>query len=135
MTTWAVQLLNGSKHSFVDLQQTLGQYYQLQTGWLHKLQSCIKEQPTYSVHTNLIESTKGPANESLNAPFLILLITNTCLTVSFLGELTEEETGYIVGVWPDKFLQILRSDEDAVLNLLYIITDQPDLVSRIEIHF
>ena len=133
--SWIVYLRNGSKYEFVDLLQAKGQYYQLQTGWIRKLQKRIKEQSTYSVHTNLIASTKGPESESLQAPFLLVLVTKTTLTVSFLGELTDEETGYIVGIWPDTFLQVLKSDEEAILNLLYIITNQPELVDRIELHF
>lgn len=135
MMSWIVHLRNGSKYEFVDLLQAKGQYYQLQTGWIRKLQKRIKEQSTYSVHTNLIASTKGPESESLQAPFLLVLVTKTTLTVSFLGELTDEETGYIVGIWPDTFLQVLKSDEEAILNLLYIITNQPELVDRIELHF
>ncbi len=135
MTTWTIKLVNGSEYNFIDLHQALGQYYEFQSGWIKKLQSCIKEQSTYSVHINLLEITTGPKNEKLLAPFLLLLITNTKLTVAFLGELTENETGYIVGIWPDKFLQILKSDNDAILNILFIITDQPELVEKLDLYF
>jgi hypothetical protein len=135
MTEWTVKLKNESKHRFIDLQHACGQYYELQSGWIHRLQSCIKEQSAYSVHVNLIEQTKGPQGEQLQAPFLLLLITRTKLTVTFLGELAEDETGYILGVWPDQFLQILKEDKDAILNLLFIVTEQPQLVEKIDVYF
>jgi|GEM_PF-3224877 len=135
MKIWTIKLVNGSQHSFVDLHQAIGKYYEIKTGWIQKLQTCIKEQPTYFVHINLIDSIKGPEHEKLVAPFLLLLVTKTKLTITFLGELTEDETGIIVGVWPDKFLQILESDEDAILNLLFIITNQPELVEKIDVYF
>lgn len=135
MSGWTIKLVNNSIHNFVDLQKTIGQYYELQSGWIHKLQACIKTEPAYSAHINLIDTITGPGTEKLLAPFLLLLITKTHLTVTFLGELTENETGYIVGVWPKKFLQILKTDNDAILNLLYIITDQPQLVDKIDVYF
>jgi hypothetical protein len=135
MNTWIVKLTEGAKQRFIDLQAASGQYYELQSGWFHKLQSCIKEQSTYSVHLNLIKMTKGPKGEQLQAPFLLLLITATKLTVTFLGELGENETGYIVGVWPDQFLQILKEDEDAIINLLFIITEQPQLIETVDLYF
>ncbi|MFX1575744.1 MAG: hypothetical protein ACFFCF_01075 [Promethearchaeota archaeon] len=135
MSEWIIKLVNNSIHHFVDLQKAIGQYYELQSGWIHKLQACIETEPAYSAHINLIDTIAGPGNEKLLAPFLLLLITKTHLTVTFLGELTENETAYIVGVWPKKFLQILKTDKDAILNLLYIITDQPQLVDNIDVYF
>jgi hypothetical protein len=135
MNVWIVKLIKESTHRFIDLQAASGQYYELQSGWIHKLQSCIKEQSTYSVHLNLIEMTKGPKGEQLQAPFLLLLITTTKLTVTFLGELGENEIGYIIGVWPEQFLQILKEDEDAIVNLLFIITEQPQLMETVDLYF
>lgn len=135
MKVWTVKLTKGSKHTFVDLHAACGQYYALQSGWVHKLQSCIKEQSAYSVHLNLIQMTNGPHDERLQSPFLLLLITATKLTVTFLGELGENETGYIVGVWPEQFLQILKEDKDAIVNLLFIITEQPQLIESVDLYF
>ncbi len=135
MRVWTVELTEGSKRTFVDLQTAFGQYYKLQSGWVHKLQSLIKEQSAYSVHLNLIKMTKGPQGERLQAPFLLLLITASRLTVAFLGELDENETGYIVGVWPEQFLQILKEDKDAIVNLLFILTEQPQLLETVDLYF
>ena len=133
--TWAIQLVNGLEHRFVDLKKAIGQYYELHAGFIRQLQSCISQYPSYSVHTSLIETTKGPEGHSLQAPFLLLVITQTALTVTFLGELTEDDTGYIVGVWPEIFLSILEKDTDAILKLLFIITNQPELIERLDLYF
>jgi hypothetical protein len=135
MTKWTIKLVNGSEFKFDDLQKVIGHYYALHTDWIHKLQSRIKEQPTYSVHVNLIDTIRGPKSETLLAPFLLLLITTTKLSVTFLGELTEDETGYIIGLWPTKFLHIIKSDKDAIHNLLYVITNQPELVEKVDVYF
>lgn len=135
MTGWTVKLEGGSKLQLLDLQKAVGQYYELQSGFIQKLQKTIKKHAVYSVHLNLIDSTHGPKGEQLLAPFLLLIITKTKLTVTFLGELTDNETGYIVGIWPTKFLQILKADSQAVLNILYIITDQPKLVEKLDVYF
>jgi hypothetical protein len=133
--TWTIKLVNGSEHQFVDLQQVVGQYYELQAGYIHQLQSNIRKASSYSVHTSLIETTKGPKKNSLKAPFLLLIITKTGLTVTFLGELTEDDAGYIVGVWPENFLSILKQDNDAILKLLFIITNQPALIKKLDLYF
>ncbi|MFX1318079.1 MAG: hypothetical protein ACFE9D_07800 [Promethearchaeota archaeon] len=135
MNIWTVELTEGSKHTFIDLQAAFGQYYEVQSGWLQKLQSRIKEQSTYSVHLNLIQLTKGPQGERLQAPFLLLLVTATKLTVTFLGELGGNETAYIVGVWPEQFLQVLKEDKDAIVKLLFIITEQPQLLETADLYF
>ena len=133
--TWTVQLVNGSEHRFIDLQKAVGQYYKLHAGFIHQLQSRISKFSSYSVHTSLIETTKDPEKHSLKAPFLLLVITQTALTVTFLGELTEDDTGYIVGVWPTNFLAIIEKDKDAILKLLFIITNQPDLIEKLDLYF
>ena len=133
--TWTIQLVNGLEHRFVDLKKATGQYYELHSGFIRQLQSSISQYPAYSVHTSLIETTKGPEENSLQAPFLLLVITQTALTVTFLGELTEDDTGYIVGVWPENFLSILEKDTDAILKLLFIITNQPELIERLDLYF
>ncbi|MFX1565462.1 MAG: hypothetical protein ACFFCH_05680 [Promethearchaeota archaeon] len=135
MTRWTVTLVDGSTLQLLDLQKTGYQYYELQAGFIQQLQTAIKRQPTYSVKLNLIDSTLGPNSEQLLAPFLLLLITTTKLTVTFLGELTENETGYIIGIWPPKFLRIIKSDSQAILNILYIITNQPTLVEKLDVYF
>lgn len=135
MASWKVLLVEGPERVLYDLQQALGQYYELQQGWIQKLQSRIKEHQAYQVHLNLIKSVQGPQNATLLAPFLLLLVTKTQLTVTFLGELTENDTGFIIGVWPKKFQQILANDKQAILNLLYIIVEQPHLVQQVDLFF
>lgn len=135
MSTWKVTLVEGPMRKFYDLQQVLNQYYELKPEWIKKLQLQIREQPVYNVHLNLIKSVQGPQGQNLLAPFLLLLITKTQLTVTYLGELTEDDTGYLIGVWPKKFLKILKSDEKAILNLLYVIIEYPQLMEKIDLFF
>ncbi|MFX1566722.1 MAG: hypothetical protein ACFFCH_12100 [Promethearchaeota archaeon] len=135
MASWKVKLEGGSELQLLDLQKATGQYYELQSGFIQQLQTTIKKHSTYSVHLNIIDSTLGPNSEQLLAPFLLVLLTKTKLTVTFLGELTENETGYIIGVWPTKFLRIIKADSQAILNMLYIITNQPTLVERLDLYF
>ena len=132
---WTIQLVNGSEYQFIDLQKVGGQYYELQAGFFHQLQSCINKSSSYSVHTNLIKTTKGPEKNTLKSPFLLLVITQTALTVTFLGELTEDDTGCIRGVWPENFLSILEKDNDAIVKLLFIITNQPELIEKLDLYF
>jgi len=135
MTSWKVLLIEGPERVLYDIQHSLGQYYELQQGWIQKLQSRIKEHQAYQVHLNMIKSVQGSQNAKLLAPFLLLLVTKTQLTVTFLGELTENDTGFIIGVWPKKFQKILANDKQAILNLLYIIIDQPHLVQQVDLFF
>lgn len=135
MASWKVKLEGGSELQLLDLQKATGQYYELQSGFIQQLQMTIKKHSNYSVHLNIIDSTLGPNSEQLLAPFLLVLLTKTKLTVTFLGELAENETGYIIGVWPTKFLRIIKADSQAILNMLYIITNQPTLVERLDVYF
>jgi hypothetical protein len=135
MASWKVSLIEGPERILHDIQHTIGQYYELQPGWIQKLQSQIKKRQTYQVHLNLIKSVQGPQNATLLAPFLLLLVTKTQLTVTFLGELTENGTGFIIGVWPKKFQKILADDQKAILNLFYIIVEQPHLVQQVDLFF
>ncbi|MFX1539311.1 MAG: hypothetical protein ACFFBX_00835 [Promethearchaeota archaeon] len=135
MSTWKVTLVEGPMRKFYDLQKVLNQYYELKPEWIKKLQLQIREQPVYNVHLNLIKSVQGPQGQNLLAPFLLLLITKTQLTVTYLGELTEDDTGYLIGIWPKKFLKILKSDEKAILNLLFVIIEYPQLMEKIDLFF
>ena len=135
LASWKVSLIEGPERVLYDIQQALGQYYELQSGWIQKLQSQIKNHQTYQVHLNLIKSVQGPQNATLFAPFLLMLVTKTQLTVTFLGELTENDTGVIIGIWPKKFQKILADDKQAILNLLYIIVEQPHLVQQVDLFF
>lgn len=130
-----VSLIEGRKQRFFDIQQQKGNYYEMQSKWIEKLQSLIKEQPDYNVHVNLIKSVSGPQKEEPIAPFLLLIVTKTQLTVTFLGELTEDNTGIILGVWPENFLTILDADDKAILNLLYVIIEQPELIAKMDLFF
>ncbi|MFW9830938.1 MAG: hypothetical protein ACFFD8_04120 [Candidatus Thorarchaeota archaeon] len=135
MAVWTVKMVKGDQYSFTDLHQRIGQYFELQPEWIQKLKDRISERPEYQVYTKLIDSAHGPNGEQLLAPFLLLFITKSNLTVTFLGELKENEMGHVLGIWPEKFLTILKIDEQAILNLLYIIVEQPDLVEKIELTF
>ncbi len=135
VSTWVVNLIEGREQKFFDIQQLKGNYYEMQPEWIEKLQSLIKRHPDYKVHINLIESVSGPRREGLIAPFLLLLVTKTQLTVTFLGELTEDNTGVILGVWPKNFLKILDADDKAILNLLYVIIEQSELVAKLDLIF
>ena len=135
MSTWKVTLLEGPARKFYDLQQVLGQYYELQPEWIQKLQSRIREQPVYNVHPNLLKSVQGPSGQNLLTPFPLLVLIKTQLTVTVLGELTENDKGNIIGVCPKMFLKILKSDEKAILNLLYVIIGYPQLMEKIDLFF
>jgi hypothetical protein len=135
MASWKVILTDGPERVLYDIQNVLDLYYELQPGWLQKLQSRIKKQQTYRIHLNAIKSVEGPKGTSLLAPFLLLLITKSQLTVTFLGELTEDETGILIALWPKKFQTILAEDKNAILNLLYIIVEQPHLVQQVDLFF
>ncbi len=135
MATWQVNLVDGSKRTFYDISQILGQYYKLQPEWIKKLQVHIKQESAYQISLSVINSVSGPQGASLHAPFLLLLITKTRLTVTLLGELAESGAGCIKGIWPKTFLKILETDEKAILNMLYIISEQPQLVEKLELYF
>jgi hypothetical protein len=135
LASWKVSLIEGPERVLYDIQNTLGQYYELQPGWIQKLQSQIKKHQTYQVHLNLIKSVQGPRKATLLTPFLLLLVTKTQLIITFLGELTENDTGFIIGIWPKKFQTILATDKQAILNLLYIIVEQPHLVQQVDLFF
>ncbi|MFX0168056.1 MAG: hypothetical protein ACFE89_01760 [Candidatus Hodarchaeota archaeon] len=132
---WKVRLIKGAVQKFHDIQQIIGHYYELQQGWIHKLQSLIKNKTNYHIHLNVIKSVHGPKDTSLLVPFLLLLVTKTQLTVTFLGELTEDESAYLIGVWPDAFRSILTSDQQALLNLAYITVEKPHLIEELQLFF
>lgn len=133
--TWKVKLAQGPVQQFYDIQQILGSYYELQKGWVQRVQSLVKTKSHYNIHLNVIKAIQGPKERSLLAPFLLLLVTKTQLTVTFLGELTEDESAYMIGVWPKTFRNIIKSDNQALLNLLYIIVEKPKLVEQIDFFF
>lgn len=132
---WHVKLVQGPVQQFYDIQEILGSYYQLQKGWVQRIQSLIKMKPHYNIHLNVIKAIKGPRGRSLLAPFLLLLVTKTELTVTFLGELTEDESACLIGVWPKAFKKIIKSDSQALLNLLYIVVEKPKIVEQIDFFF
>ena len=135
LMVWKVHLIKGAVQQFHDIQQILGQYYELQQGWVRKLQSRINKEPNYHIHLNVIKSVQGPKGASLLVPFLLLLVTKTKLTVTLLGELTEDESAYLIGVWPDAFCKVLRTDHQALLNLVYITVEKPRLIEEMQMFF
>lgn len=127
-TKWRVRMVVGPAREFIDLQTLCGEYYQLTLGFIEKLQTHIKAQTIYRVHSGIIlESTP-----QLTAPFIILLATQTGLTVGLLGDLTETE-GLIVGVWPRQLVKLLKSDPQVVTTLLYVIVERPEEVQSLQL--
>jgi hypothetical protein len=133
--SWKVKLVQGPVQKFFDIQQILGSYYELQQGWVRKIQTVIKEQPHYNIHLNVIKSVQGSKEISLLAPFLLLLVTKRQLTVTFLGELTESDSACLIGVWPKTFRSILKTDPQAFLKLLYIAVEKPKSIEQIDFFF
>lgn len=128
-------MIEESSQKFIDLHSLSKQYYQLKPDFIEKLQSLIKEKPNYLKRTDLIRSAKGPKKRVLSRPFLLLLITIKGLTVTFLGDLSDDNSGYILGVWPSQFKRVLEADSDAIINLLYVIVERPDVLLRLELVF
>lgn len=135
VATWHVKLAEGPSRTFLDIQTLCGQYYQLNPSFIEKLQSQIKEQATYKVRYGGILSVKEPSDSQLTAPFILLLVTRTNLTVSLLGSLDETGGGSIVGVWPHQIKHLLSSDPQAILALLFIITEKPEVVQSLHLLF
>jgi hypothetical protein len=133
--TWKVKLAQGPVQQFYDIQQILGSYYELQTGWIQRVQALIKTRSNYNIHLNVIKAIQGPKGKTLLAPFLLLLVTKTGLTVTFLGELTEDESACLIGVWPKNFRNVIKSDSQVLLNLFYITIEKPKLIEQIDFFF
>ena len=135
MIHWYVTIASGSSWSFLDLKDLSGQYYELKSDFIEKLQSQIKVQPQYSIKVNMIQSAVGLSGEPLTTPFLLLLIMKSGLTVNLLGELSETNGGQILGVWPDQFREVFRKDPQSILNLLFSIIEHPEVIFRLELFF
>ncbi|MFX1476438.1 MAG: hypothetical protein ACFFCO_13355 [Promethearchaeota archaeon] len=135
MTHWHVKFAEGSLQVFLDIHTLCGQYYQLHPRFIKKLHSHIKEQRTYTVRHGVIHSVKDPSNSQLTDPFILLLATRAGLTVSLLGGLDEIGGGSIVGVWPHQIKELLGSDSQAILTLLFIITERPEAVQSLQLLF
>lgn len=135
MKTWRIELIAGPHRQFHDLKSKIGHYYELKSGWIQRLQQNIKKFEKYNVHAKSIQTVKGPGLKKIYAPFVLLLVVKTGLSITFLGELTKNDTGYILGVWPPQFLSILEKDPQAIINLLYVTVEQPDLVAQLDIFF
>jgi hypothetical protein len=135
MTTWHVNLVEGPSRQFIDLRKLCGQYYQLNPRFIEKLNSHIEEHRTYKVRLGVIHSVKEPSDIQLPNPFILLLVTRTGLTVSLLGGLDETGGGSIVGVWPLQIKEILNSDPQAIVTLLFIITERPEAVQSLHLIF
>ncbi len=95
----------------------------------------IREQGAYKARYGLILSVKESSKVQLTAPFILLLVTHTNFTASFLGNLDETGGGSIVGVWPQQMKGLLSSDSQAILTLLFIITERPEVVQSLHILF
>jgi hypothetical protein len=132
--TWLVELANAQSQEFLDLQDIGGQYYQLKQGFLDKLRDLVEQAPNYHLRVGAIQSAKGRKGTA-TAPFILVFVTSAGLTVSFLGSITDRGDGRIVGVWPAQFQGVLKVDQDAILNLLYIATERPEAVRHLELVF
>lgn len=135
VTTWHVKLAEGPSRTFLDIHTLCGQYYQLNPSFIEKLQSHIKEQVAYKVRYGVILLVKEPSDSKLTAPFILLLVTRTNLTVSLLGSLNKISGGSIVGVWPHQIKELLSSEPQVILSLLFIITERPEVVQSLRLLF
>lgn len=132
--TWVVEWADGQSQEFFDLQEIGRQYYALKPQFLMKLRVLVKEAPNYHVRIGALRSVKGSKGVP-NASFVLTLITSEGLAVTFLGDIAGKGAGRIVGVWPTQFRAILEADEDAIVNLLYIVTERPEVVQHLELDF
>ncbi len=135
MTTWHVKLAEGPSRTFLDIHTLCGKYYQLNPSFIEKLQRQIKEQVVYKVRYGVILLVKEPSDSQLTAPFILLLVTRTNFTVSLLGGFNEIGGGSIVGVWPHQIKDLLSSEPQAILSLLFIITERPEVVQSLHLLF
>jgi hypothetical protein len=135
MTTWLVELAEGPSRTFLDVQTLSGEYYKLSPRFIGKLQRLIREQADYKARYGVILSIKEPSETQLTTPFILFLITRVNFTASFLGGLDELGGGTIVGVWPEQMRDVLSSDSKAILSLLYIITERPEVVKSLHFLF
>ena len=135
MTTWQVKLAEGPPRTFLDVHTLGGEYYKLSPSFIGKLQRLIREQDTYKAQYGLILSVTEPSETRLTTPFILFLITRMNFTASFLGGLDELGGGAIVGVWPHQIKDLLSSDSQAILSLLYIITERPEIVKSLHLLF
>ncbi len=135
MTTWHVKLAEGPSRKFLDIHTLSGQYYQLNPRFVGKLQRLIREQVAYKARYGFILSVKEPSETKLIAPFILLLVTRMNFTASLLGSLDEVGGGSIVGVWPYQIKELLNSDPQAILSLLFIITERPEAVQSLHLLF
>jgi len=134
---WRVELVEGPTREFLDLHALVGSYYRLHPRFLKKLQEQIKCHPIYRVRAGIIRKAADSKSRQLDAPFILLLITHTGLTVSLLGNLSseEDEGGHLVGVWPAQFSHVLKADPQALINLLYLVSEQPQSLRRMDLLF
>ena len=132
---WLIELSGEPSRKFNDIQQMSGQYYQLFPEFLEKLQNQLQMQPHYHVLVSKIQNVIAPKKNNLTSPFIISLLSNTGLAVTFLGGLTDPEGCQIVGVWPAQFQSVLKTDPKAVINLLYIIIERPEIIHWLELMF
>jgi hypothetical protein len=132
--TWRVALADAESREFLDLVDIGGRYYRLEPGFLEKLQTRVKHVPHYHLRVGAIQSIEG-LKGSGESPFILLLVTLAGLAVTFLGCVSENGGGRIVGVWPAQFRSVLETDKQAVMNLLYIAVERPEAVRHLELVF
>jgi hypothetical protein len=135
MKTWKVEMVSEPSQKFIDLNFLSNQYYHLKPDFIEKLLNLIEKKSNYSKRTDVILSVTGPKDRVLTKPFLLLLATIKGLVVTFLGDISNNSSGFILGVWPNQFKRILETDSDAIINLLYVIVERPDIVLRLELVF
>ncbi|MFX1563907.1 MAG: hypothetical protein ACFFDP_11450, partial [Promethearchaeota archaeon] len=103
---------------FIDLHFLSNQYYQLKPDFIQKLQSLIQRKANYSKRDSSIRSVRGPKKRILAKPFLLFLSTIMGLMVTLLGELSDDNSAIILGVYPSQFKRILELDTNAIINIL-----------------
>jgi len=118
---------------FIDLHFLSNQYYQLKPDFIEKLQILIRKKSNYSRRDDSIRSTRGPEKRVLAKPFLLVLATRKGLMVTLLGDLSDDNSALILGVFPIQFKHVLEIDSNAIINLLYIMIEQPSVVQHLEL--
>jgi len=130
--SWLVEMVDGQSQEFIDLQEIGGRYHRLKPSFLAKVGVLVEQAPNYRLRVGVIHSAKG-SKGTVKTPFILLLITSAGLSVTFLGSASTKGGGRIIGVWPAQFQGVLKTDQDAVMNLLYIIAERPEAVRQLEL--
>ncbi len=133
MDIWLVDFGTGTKREYFDLSESTGSYLELKPGFIKNLQVYIHEYKNYEEKIGVIKSAEDPQGKPVSTPFCLLIISKTGLTVSFLGRFGAVDSSFLLGYWPEQFISILKSHSNAVLTLLYAITEKPETILKLEL--